>query len=150
MEFMKLVASVLNPDDSFLIGFDMVKDVRVLNSAYNDLQGYTAGFNLNLLKRINSELNGEFIINKFRHKAFYNADDSRIEMHIESLDEQDVCIHKIREKIHFHKGETIHTESSYKFTDESINKLASHAGLYIDKVWKDEKDYFALCLMKHS
>lgn len=146
--FMKLISSVMSIEDSFLIGFDMVKDINILNSAYDDEAGYTAKFNLNLLNRINKELDGEFIINNFRHKSFYNADDSRIEMHIESLEEQDVCIHMIREKIHFNKGETIHTENSYKFTDEMIRKLALGSGLEIQKSWKDEKDYFALCLMR--
>jgi len=148
LEFLKLIASTMNVDDSFLIGFDLVKDMNVLNAAYNDEEGYTAKFNLNLLKRINTELNGEFDLSKFKHKAFFNADDSRIEMHFVSLEEQDICIHEIREKIHFKKGETIHTENSYKFTDEMIEKLASKAGLTIEKMWKDEIDYFALCLMR--
>ena len=150
LEFIKLTASIMSANDSFLIGFDMVKDINVLDAAYNDKDGITAQFNLNLLKRINNELNGEFDLSKFRHKAFYNADDSRIEMHLVSLAEQDIFIHEIREKIHFDEGETIHTENSYKFTDEMINKLASDAGLAIEKVWKDEKDYFALCLMRLS
>jgi uncharacterized SAM-dependent methyltransferase len=145
--FVKHIAGVMNTGDTFLIGFDMVKDINVLNAAYNDAEGYTAKFNLNLLKRINRELNGEFNLNKFEHKAFFNEAKSRIEMHLVSQGEQDVCIHSIRKEIHFDDNETIHTESSYKFTDEMINEIASHAGLELEKVWKDKKDYFALCLM---
>jgi uncharacterized SAM-dependent methyltransferase len=71
-------------------------------------------------------------------------------MHLVSLEEQDICIHEIREKIHFNKGETIHTENSYKFTEEMIYRLASNAGLSIEKIWNDSNNYFALCLMKLS
>lgn len=147
-DFVKHIARVMNDGDSFLIGFDMVKDINVLNSAYNDAEGYTAEFNLNLLKRINRELGGEFDLNRFKHKAFYNAAKSRIEMHVVSQGEQDVCIHSIKKAVHFNDGETIHTESSYKFTDEMINDISLHAGLELEKMWKDDKNYFSLCLMR--
>jgi len=147
-KFIQHISNVMNTGDTLLIGFDLVKDTGVLNAAYNDADGYTALFNLNLLNRINSELQGEFILDKFSHKAFFNEIESRIEMHLVSIDEQDICIHAIREKIHFECGETIHTENSYKFNDEMINSLASDAGLEIEKIWKDDKKYFALCLMR--
>jgi dimethylhistidine N-methyltransferase len=140
------IASQMNSDDSFLIGFDMVKDEDVLNAAYNDAAGVTADFNLNLLYRINSELNGEFDISKFDHRAFFNGKESRIEMHLVSLDEQDICIHGIRKEIHFDKGETIHTENSYKFTDEMIREIAEASGLKLSHKWTDSRDYFSLCL----
>jgi len=144
---MNRISNVMNENDSLLIGFDLVKDEDVLNAAYNDAEGYTADFNLNLLKRINNELKGEFNLSGFEHSAFFNREKSRVEMHLVSLAEQDVCIHDIKKKLHFRKGETIHTENSHKFTDEMINDLARQSGLAVENVWKDEKDYFALCLM---
>jgi L-histidine Nalpha-methyltransferase len=148
--FIRHIAGVMNNSDSLLIGFDLVKDIDVLNYAYNDSEGYTERFNLNILERINRELGGEFDTRKFRHRAFFNSIDSRIEMHLESLIEHDVCIHGIGKSIHFIARETIHTENSYKFTDEMINGLALHAGLKVTDTWKDNNNYFALCLMKKS
>lgn len=142
------ISNTMSKNDSFLIGFDLVKDFTVLNSAYDDAQGVTAKFNLNLLSRINNELGGKFDLSKFRHKAFFNSKQSRIEMHLVSTAEHDVCIEAIREKIHFTYGETIHTENSYKFTNEMIAGLASSAGLHIIKKWSDDKNYFGLCMMQ--
>jgi len=141
------ISNNMNDTDNFLIGFDLRKDVNILNAAYNDKQGLTSEFNLNILKRINDELGGEFDISKFEHYAFFNENESRVEMHLVSLADHDVLINDIDEKIHFKKGETIHTENSYKFTDEMISDIASSAGLKVSHTWKDEKNYFALCLM---
>lgn len=141
------ISNIMKESDSFLIGFDLVKDEDVLNAAYDDAAGVTAKFNLNILARINSELGGEFDLSKFRHTAYFNNTESRMEMHLVSLDEQDVCIHEIREKIHFAKGEKIHTENSYKFTDKMIEDIAESAGLKLLNKWKDSSNYFALCLL---
>jgi L-histidine Nalpha-methyltransferase len=149
-EFMVHIASGMKDNDSLLIGFDLVKDINVLNAAYDDEEGVTAAFNLNLLGRINRELGGEFETEKFRHKAFFNSAESRIEMHLVSLEDQDVCIHSIGKSVHFDKGETIHTENSYKFTDEMIRTLAAHAGLEVTDIWKDDNNYFALSMMKKN
>lgn len=146
--FLRLLSSVMKYSDSLLIGFDLKKDKTILNDAYNDKQGFTGGFNLNLLKRINRELNGEFNLDKFKHLAFFNEQKSRVEMHIESTDDQDVRINAINETISFRNGERIHTENSYKFTDEMVSKLAASANLKLTYCWKDEKKYFALCLFK--
>ena len=147
-KFIRHISDVMNPGDSLLIGFDLVKDTAVLNDAYNDSAQYTAMFNMNLLKRINSELQGEFNLEKFSHNAFFNESQSRIEMHLVSLEEQEICIHAIREKIQFDKDETIHTENSYKFNNDMIYGLASSASLEVEKMWKDDKNYFALCMMR--
>jgi dimethylhistidine N-methyltransferase len=144
------ISSVMNENDTFLIGFDLVKDINVLNAAYDDAEGITAKFNLNLLERINNELGGNFDLEKFRHKAFFNEEASRVEMHLESTQEQDIYIKETGDTIHFDKGETIHTENSYKFTDEMIDELASSAGLSVSARWKDENNWFELCLMKKS
>lgn len=147
-DLLSVVGGVLNENDSFLIGFDLVKDINVLNSAYDDSDGITAKFNLNLLSRINYELGGHFDLNTFRHKAFFNFEQSRVEMHLVSVISQEVYIENINEIIRFEEGESIHTENSYKFTDQMIKELASEAGLSIIKNWKDEMDYFGLYLMK--
>jgi L-histidine N-alpha-methyltransferase len=123
-----------------------VKDIEVLNDAYNDAQGYTAEFNLNLLERINSTLGGQFNLNSFAHKAFFNAKESRIEMHLVSLIEQSVRVRELDEEFNFAKGETIHTENSYKFTTKMIEEIAGAAGLKILDKWCDSKEYFSLCL----
>jgi L-histidine N-alpha-methyltransferase len=143
----KEISNNMNETDSFLIGFDLRKDAKAMNEAYNDKQRLTAEFNLNILNRINNELGGEFDLDKFDHYAFFNVTESRMEMHIVSLEDQSVFIKGINETISFKKGETIHTENSYKFTDEMINYLASSGGLKVQKTWKDDKNYFALCLM---
>lgn len=150
VEAKRLLSSISNTmsgDDSFLMGFDMVKDENVLNSAYDDSAGITAEFNLNILQRINTELGGTFDLSKFSHKAFFNKAMSRIEMHLVSGSNQTVYIDKLNEYVEFRKGETIHTENSYKFTDEMINDLAGSAGLKVNKTWKDDRNYFGLCLM---
>ncbi len=145
--FLRVLSSVMNSGDTLLVGFDLKKDERVLNAAYNDKEGYTEKFNLNLLQRINNELDADFNLDNFRHVAFFNDSQNRIEMHIESLKEQDVCINVIQQKIHFRSGERIHTENSYKFTGKMIDALASAAQLSILKSWKGPNNYFSLCLL---
>src|SRR4029453_14740919 len=101
-----------------------------------------------MLERINNELGGNFDLTKFRHIAFFNEKESRVEMHLESLEEQDVYIKDIDETIHFEEGKTINRKNSYKFTDGMIDELASTAGLRVDKTWRDKNNWFELCLMK--
>lgn len=141
------ISNNMNGNDNFLIGFDLRKDIKILNGAYNDKQGLTAEFNLNILKRINDELGGEFDPAKFEHYAYFNEKESRVEMHLVSKEDHDVLVKGISETIHFKKGETIHTENSYKFTDEMISDIAASAGLKVSHTWKDDNNYFALCLM---
>ncbi len=145
-EFLKKISGSMNNGDSFLIGFDLVKDAEILNAAYNDEEGVTAEFNLNLLRRINKELNSEIEINNFEHTAFFNPVKSRIEMHLISRCDQSFSLNGSGE-ISFKKNETIHTENSYKFTDEMIKDLALACGLNITNSWKDKNNYFELCLM---
>jgi uncharacterized SAM-dependent methyltransferase len=148
VKFVSYIRSKMNSDDSLLIGFDMKKPESVLNADYNDCEGVTADFNLNLLKRINSELGGNFDISKFRHHAYFNEEHSRIEMHLVSLAEQDVKIESVDETIHFCKGEDIYTESSYKFTNDMISDIAWFSNMRISNIWRDEKGYFSLCLFQ--
>jgi uncharacterized SAM-dependent methyltransferase len=125
-----------------VVGVDLVKDVGVLEAAYNDAAGVTAEFNLNLLRRINRELGGDFDLDRFRHKAVFNAAESRIEMHLESLAAQQV--HVGGQTIAFARGETIHTESSYKYTVASFQALAGAAGWSPVAAWTDPKRYFSV------
>jgi uncharacterized SAM-dependent methyltransferase len=113
-----------------------------LHAAYNDAKGVTAAFNLNLLARINRELGGDFDLRRWRHYAFYNAFLGRIEMHLASLERQRVNVGAHR--FSFERGETIHTENSYKYALEEFSELAASAGFKTARVWRDAKGLFAL------
>jgi L-histidine Nalpha-methyltransferase len=134
----------LRPGDSLLLGTDLAKDARRLIAAYNDSEGVTAEFNLNVLRRLNRDLRADFDLDAFRHEAVWNASLSRIEMHLESLRAQTVRIGSL--SVSFQVGETIHTENSYKFTLESIAKLLEAAGFSTVQTWRDERGWFAVTL----
>lgn len=146
--FLKTIRKNMTDKDSLLIGFDMVKDIRILTEAYNDRKQFTAAFNLNILKRINKELGGNFNLNKFSHKAFFNSRKSRIEMHLVSKENQTVKIKEIDFKAEFRKEETIHTENSHKFTVKLIKILAGSARFKPVKMWKDKNKYFSVVLFR--
>ena len=118
----------------------------MLNAAYDDAAGVTARFNLNILRRMNRELGGDFDLSSFRHRAFYNVADHRIEMHLESLKAQTVTV--AGRSFMFAKGETIHTENSYKYTVDSFRALAEEAGWRPVATWTDANDYFAVHALK--
>jgi uncharacterized SAM-dependent methyltransferase len=105
-------------------------------------------FNLNLLKRINKELGGNFIIENFSHRSFYNKEKKRIEMHILSSKKQQVFIASLNKQFDFEKDETIHTENSYKYSLKDIDRLISRAGFSIEKEFYDENNWYALILLK--
>jgi L-histidine Nalpha-methyltransferase len=125
-----------------LIGVDLKKDPALLHAAYNDAAGVTAAFNLNLLARINRELGADFDLRRWRHYAFYNPAEGRIEMHLVSMAAQKVALGGHR--FYFAAGETIHTENSYKYSLESFRELAAKAGFSSAKVWTDRRGLFAL------
>jgi len=129
-----------------IVGVDRIKDEAVLNAAYDDAAGVTARFNLNILRRMNRELGGDFDLSAFRHRAFYNVADHRIEMHLESLKAQTVTV--AGRAFSFAKGETIHTENSYKYTVDSFRALAAEAGWRPVATWTDANDYFAVHALK--
>jgi L-histidine Nalpha-methyltransferase len=118
------------------------KDFNILHRAYNDSQGVTARFNLHLLERINRELDANFQLDQFGHYAFYNPGQSRIEMHLVSLTDQVVRIGKV--EIAFKLGESIWTESSYKYTVEEFARLARAAGFTVERVWTDAQQLFSV------
>jgi uncharacterized SAM-dependent methyltransferase len=119
-----------------------VKDARILNAAYDDAAGVTAKFNLNLLARINRELDGEFDLEGFSHHAFYNSERHRIEMHLASKKRQKVRV--AGRAIEFRAGETIHTENSYKYTVETFGALARGSGWNPVAVWTDAGGNFSV------
>src|SRR6056297_12203 len=140
-EFLNTIGSILKAGDGLLIGVDLKKEVGVLEAAYNDSKGVTAAFNKNILARINEEIGADFDLSTFQHRAFYNAREGRVEMHLESLKNQIAQIDKTQ--IEFEKGETIHTENSHKYTVDEFNDIA---GDYFNrlKTWTDENDYFSV------
>ncbi len=147
-EFLRHIRAGLRRADYFLLGTDMQKDPAVLEAAYDDSQGVTARFNLNLLQRINHELGGDFRVSRFAHRALYNAEKGRIEMRLRSLIEQVIKIKALAQTIHFEQGEEIYTESSYKFTPHQIEQIGHEGGFEVADYWTDERGYFRLTLLR--
>lgn len=139
--FLKTLASLTDDDSGMLIGVDLKKDRKILEAAYNDEKGVTAQFNKNMLVRLNRELNTDFNIDLFAHRAFYNEGKGRMEMHLVSQIDQQVELDG--EQFHFEEGESIHTENSYKYSLEDFKELVQD-WYDVEKVWTDEKDYFSL------
>ncbi len=135
VQFLRHAGTTLGEGAILIIGVDLVKDISILCPAYNDAEGVTAKFNLNLLARINRELGGNFDLAAFEHHACYNRSRSRIEMHLASLKRQKVRVNG--KTINFRLGETIHTENSYKYTIEGFQALAQGAGWSPVDVWSD-------------
>lgn len=144
--FLARARQSLGAGSVFLLGADLIKDENTLRAAYNDSAGITAQFNLNLLSRINRELGADFKESAFRHKAIWNAQESRIEMHLVSDVAQTVAIDGRR--FGFRPGETIHTENSYKFTPASLTMLAASAGWTLRNIWTDSAFPFAVALFR--
>jgi L-histidine Nalpha-methyltransferase len=145
-EFLRQAGRILGAGATMIVGVDLIKDEAVLNAAYDDAAGVTARFNLNVLTRMNRELGGNFDLAAFRHRAFYNVADHRIEMHLESLKRQTVTV--AGRSFDFRTGETIHTENSYKYTVDSFRALATSAGWRPAAVWSDARGYFSIHALK--
>jgi dimethylhistidine N-methyltransferase len=145
--FLANTAQLLGVGACLVIGIDLVKDPEILRAAYNDAAGVTAAFNLNLLHRMNIELGGDFDPDAFSHYALFNRDKRRIEMHLASRVAQRVrvCGHSFD----FRRGETIHTENSYKYTIDSFHSLAAGAGWRAQAVWTDSDQYFSVHALVH-
>lgn len=140
--FLRHAAQMLGRGSVLVVGVDLVKDRSVLNAAYNDAGGVTARFNLNLLRRINRELDADFDLDEFEHRAFFNGFHSRIEMHLVSQRRQRVSINGAT--IDFNVGETIHTENSYKYTRASFTALAQQSGWASLACWTDSEECFSV------
>ena len=148
--FLEKIFSTMNSGDLFLIGLDLVKDKNILEAAYDDSQGITAKFNLNVLSRINDELDADFNIKNFSHYSIYNETDQRIEMNLKSLVSQSVIIAKSNLSLNFNKDELIHTEYSHKYHSSQIKKLLTDVGFTIKNIWLDDKKYFSLTLVSKN
>ena len=148
--FLEKINSTMKSGDLFLIGLDLVKDSQILESAYDDAQGVTAKFNLNVLSRINDELDADFNLNNFSHYSTYNKEDQRIEMYLKSLVNQSVVISKSNLSLNLKKNELIHTEHSHKYTLDQIKILLEHTGFKINHTWLDENTHFSLTLVSKN
>ena len=150
VDFLQRIARLCGPADGLLVGTDLKKSARTLNAAYNDAQGVTAQFNLNLLARINRELQGGFDLERFQHLAFYNTSAGRIEMHLVSRRQQTVRVDGHR--FAFAKRESVVTEHSYKYTLGQFLRLAARAGFKVARHWSDERRRFSVqyLIPRHS
>ncbi len=142
VRFLRNCAEMLAPAGEMLIGVDLKKDARILEAAYNDRAGTNAAFNLNLLGRINRELDGDLAIERFAHVAFYNAEQGRMELYIKSLADQTARVAGY--PFHFAAGELIHTENSYKYAIPEFQALAARAGFAAVHTWTDDNNLFSV------
>jgi L-histidine Nalpha-methyltransferase len=142
LRFLRHIAGVCGQGGGLLIGADLRKDPGKLHHAYNDWEGVTAAFNLNLLVRINRELGADFQLDRFRHYAFYNPREGRVEMHLVSLSKQSV--HVGEAAFSFEIGESIWTESSYKYRLDEFAAMAGAAGFAVEQVWMDPQELFSV------
>ncbi len=141
-DFLAVIAEMVGPGGDLVIGVDLKKDEAILNAAYDDAAGVTARFNLNLLRRVNRELGADFDLQRFRHRAHYNEAEGRVEMHLESLADQEVRLDG--RVFAFAQGETIHTENSYKYSLTEFTALAEEAGFAATQAWTDDGNLFSI------
>ena len=149
-KFLENVYSTMKKGDLFLIGLDLVKSTSVLEKAYDDSKGITAEFNLNVLSRINDELDADFDLNNFKHHATYNEKEQRIEMYLKSLANQSVIISKSNLCLELKKDELICTEYSHKFKKDQIEEMLTKPGFKIQKTWVDANNLFSLTLVSKT
>jgi len=140
------IQETMHSDDRFLVGIDLQKDKTIIEKAYNDTQGITAEFNLNLLTHVNRELGGNFVLENFDHKAIYNEKIGRIEMYLISNIEQKTFIRELDLEVSFTANEAIHTENSFKYSLDDIDALAEESGLCVKQQWFDTERLFSLNL----
>lgn len=146
LAFLKSAATMLGDNGAMIVGVDLKKDPQVLHAAYNDAAGVTREFNLNLLRRINRELDGDFQLADFHHYAFYHPQQSRIEMHLVSTRRQTVRIGG--RSFDFAAGESLHTENSYKYSLDEFRQLATAAGFVCRHRWTDAQERFAVVFLE--
>src|SRR5262245_42744119 len=147
-EFVRNIRASLAPGDALLLGADLVKPERDLLLAYDDPLGVTAAFNRNLLVRINRELQGTFDVDRFAHRALWNALESRVEMHLVAREAQDVRVPRAQLDFHMERDEPIWTESSYKYAPAQVVALLDRCGFRLVRQWLDAGDPFALTLVE--
>lgn len=145
---LKTIAQLVGPGGALLVGVDAKKSTEILNAAYNDAAGYTAAFNLNLLTRMQRELGAQLDTSGYTHRAYYNGEHGRIEMHLVSRRKQTIRLGK--ESFTFDAGETIHTENSYKYSAQEFEQLAHTAGWHLKSTWHDEDELFNVHYLSRS
>jgi L-histidine Nalpha-methyltransferase len=143
LNFLQQVSRSMSSGDMFLLGIDRVKETEVLEKAYNDPEGITAAFNLNILSVANQLIGSHFNPENFAHKAFYNSEKKRIEMHLLALENMEIAHNYSDEPLLFSKGETIHTENSCKFEDEDVVQWCKQSGLELLEIFTDENHWFS-------
>jgi L-histidine N-alpha-methyltransferase len=148
VDLLSWLRTQLQPGDALLLGTDMAKDVAPLLAAYNDRAGVTAEFNKNILTRLNRELGANFELDAFEHRAAWNAAHSRIEMHLDSKRDQMVFVERLHRSFGFKRGESIHTENSYKFSPEQIEEMLQKSGYVLEQSWYDDKRWFGVHLAR--
>ncbi len=144
IQFLMDLKSLMISGDELLVGMDMVKDVKILEDAYNDKQGITAAFNKNILNVVNDIIKTDFNPDLFEHVAFYNVSKSRIEMHLKALKSVEIYSLALPYRLQIRKDEMIHTENSHKFTLEYILNLSNLTGLKIKEIYTDQRQWFSL------
>jgi len=145
---LRRIRRMLRPGDALLLGADFAKSPKILLPAYDDLQGVTAAFNKNILARLNRELDADFVLDQFRHIALWNRRHSRMEIYLESMAAQSVFIPTLDMDLSFEAEERIHTENSYKYTDEMIKSILRQGGFTLEQTWCDRKKWFGVHLAR--
>jgi L-histidine Nalpha-methyltransferase len=148
VDLLRWLRTQLQPGDALLLGTDMAKDVAPLLAAYNDRAGVTAEFNKNILARLNRELGANFALDAFEHRAIWNPSQSRIEMHLDSRCNQMVHVELLHRNFGFKRGESIHTENSYKFSPEQVEEMLQKSGYVLEQSWYDDKRWFGVHLAR--
>jgi dimethylhistidine N-methyltransferase len=146
--FLATVSRALEPGDGLLLGFDLVKTPGIIEAAYNDAQGVTAAFNLNMLRHLNRRFDGDFDLARFQHRAFFNPSASQIEMHLASAGAQTVRLRRLGVGARFEPGETIRTEISRKFRFAELAAAVESRGFRVEERWSDSLEWFAVALFR--
>jgi L-histidine N-alpha-methyltransferase len=148
IRLLRRIRQTLRSGDALLLGADFAKSSRILLPAYDDAQGVTAAFNKNILARLNRELEADFVVDAFQHIALWNRRCSRMEIYLESTTAQSVFLPAIDLDVSFQRGERIHTENSYKYTDGMIESILHESGFTLEHSWCDRKKWFGVHLAR--
>lgn len=148
VELLQLIGAKIKQGDVLLLGVDLKKDPNLIARAYNDAQGVTREFNLNLLERMNRELRADFNLDQFDFYSTYDPETGEVKSYLVSLQEQDVMIEKLNKSFHFNKNELIYTELSKKYSLRGIDELATRAGFKFNDHILDSNGYFAECILE--
>ncbi len=148
IRLLRRIRQTLRSGDALLLGADLAKSSKILLPAYDDSQGVTAAFNKNILARLNRELEADFDLDAFRHVALWNRRCSRMEIYLESMTAQTVFLPALDLDVSFQRGERIHTENSYKYTDAMIESILRQSGFTLEQSWCDRKKWFGVHLAR--